>query len=61
MQVMFIMSWSTQGYNSLGDPTRQHDNLKENMSGQRRIGRYDCGIFLPTKSTAACLFLQYTI
>ncbi len=37
MQVMFIISWSTWGYNSLDDPTRQHDNLKENKSGRRRI------------------------
>ncbi len=29
--------------------------------GQMRIGRYDCGIFLTTKSAAVCLFLQHTI
>ncbi len=62
MQVRFIISLCTWGYIYLGDPTRQHEvwrktRLNTNWSNQNWVKR----IFLPTKSAAVCLFLQYTI
>ncbi len=62
MQVMFNIFWNTLGYNSLDNPSRQHDVWRKTGSDEGKfVARYDCWILLPTKSAAVRLFLQYTI
>ncbi len=61
--VMLIMVWSTQGYNSLDDPTRQLEVWRKILLQADPIEGLKVyrKKFLPTKSAALCLFLQYTI
>ncbi len=51
----------TRGYNYLVDPTRQHNVWRKTRQGEGKlVARKDCGKFIPTKSAAVRLFIQYT-